>query len=29
VAAGVRVDKVTPQRRLEEVFLTLVGQEQR
>ncbi|BEP15001.1 CocE/NonD family hydrolase [Acidothermaceae bacterium B102] len=28
VAAGVRVDKVTPQRRLEEVFLTLVGQEQ-
>ena len=29
VAAGVRVDKVTPQRRLEEVFLTLVGQEQK
>jgi ABC-2 type transport system ATP-binding protein len=29
VAAGVRVDRVTPQRRLDEVFLTLVGQEQR
>jgi ABC-2 type transport system ATP-binding protein len=27
VAAGVRVDKVAPQRRLEEVFLTLVGQD--
>jgi ABC-2 type transport system ATP-binding protein len=29
VAAGLRVERVTPQRRLEEVFLTLVGQEQR
>jgi ABC-2 type transport system ATP-binding protein len=27
VAAGVKVDHVAPQRRLEEVFLTLVGQE--
>ena len=29
VAAGIRVDHVAPQRRLEEVFLTLVGQEPR
>ncbi len=29
VAAGIRVDGVAPQRRLEEVFLTLVGQEQK
>jgi ABC-2 type transport system ATP-binding protein len=27
VAAGIKVDRVAPQRRLEEVFLTLVGQE--
>ena len=29
VGAGIKVDRVAPQRRLEEVFLTLVGQEQK